>query len=125
MSLEVHILHAHLKKFKDNMSGYSVEPGERFHKDKKNFEQRYHNSFNKNMMGDYVWGSFVQVIYFIHANQRKMLIIHCKNHSQRLYNAFRVICISDFCLPKNCKNHEIGQSRRRKIISIDTKVSLT
>ena len=33
MSLKVHILDAHLDKFKENMGAYSEEQGKRFHQD--------------------------------------------------------------------------------------------
>jgi hypothetical protein len=56
MSLKVHILDAHLDKFKENMGAYSEEQGERFHQDILDFERRYQGQYNENMMGDYVWG---------------------------------------------------------------------
>ena len=56
MSLKVHILDAHLHKFKENMGAYSEEQGERFHQDILDFERRYQGSYNENMMGDYIWG---------------------------------------------------------------------
>lgn len=56
MSLKVHMLHAHLDKFKNNMGEYSEEQGERFHQDIMNFEQRYQGQYNENMIGDYIWG---------------------------------------------------------------------
>ncbi|XP_076036895.1 uncharacterized protein LOC143022524 [Oratosquilla oratoria] len=56
MSLKVHILDAHLHKFKENMGAYSEEQGERFHQDILEFERRYQGSYNENMMGDYIWG---------------------------------------------------------------------
>lgn len=55
MSLKVHMLHAHLDKFKHNLGEYSEEQGERFHQDIMNFEQRYQGQYNENMMGDYIW----------------------------------------------------------------------
>lgn len=55
MSLKVHMLHAHLDKFKDNLGAYSEEQGERFHQDVMNFEKRYQGQYNENMMGDYIW----------------------------------------------------------------------
>lgn len=55
MSLKLHMLHAHLDKFKDNLGEYSEEQGERFHQDIMNFEQRYQGQYNENMMGDYIW----------------------------------------------------------------------
>ncbi|MGH0179042.1 UNVERIFIED_CONTAM: hypothetical protein FKN15_002173 [Acipenser sinensis] len=56
MSLKVHILDAHLDKFKENMRAYSEEQGERFHQDILDFERRYQGQYNENMMGDYIWG---------------------------------------------------------------------
>ncbi|KAL7837429.1 hypothetical protein SRHO_G00271400 [Serrasalmus rhombeus] len=56
MSLKIHILDAHLDKFKQNMGAYSEEQGERFHQDIMNFECRYQGQYNENMMGDYIWG---------------------------------------------------------------------
>ncbi|KAL7834398.1 hypothetical protein SRHO_G00286450 [Serrasalmus rhombeus] len=56
MSLKIHILDAHLDKFKENMGAYSEEQGERFHQDIMNFECRYQGQYNENMMGDYIWG---------------------------------------------------------------------
>jgi hypothetical protein len=56
MSLKVHILDAHLEKFKQNMGAYSEEQGERFHQDMLDFERRYQGQYNENMMGDYIWG---------------------------------------------------------------------
>lgn len=56
MSLKVHMLHAHLDKFKNNMGEFSEEQGERFHQDIEDFERRYQGQYNENMMGDYIWG---------------------------------------------------------------------
>lgn len=56
MSHKVHMLHAHLDQFKDNMGAYSEEQGERFHQDVMDFERRYQGQYNENMMGDYIWG---------------------------------------------------------------------
>jgi hypothetical protein len=56
MSLKVHILDAHLDKFKENTGAYSEEQGERFHQDILDFERRYQGQYNENMMGDYIWG---------------------------------------------------------------------
>ena len=41
MFLKVHILDAHLDKFKENMGTYSEEQGEHFHQDILDFEHRY------------------------------------------------------------------------------------
>ena len=56
MSLKVHILDAHLDKFKENMEAYSEEQGKYFHQDILDFEHRYRGQYNKNMMGNYIWG---------------------------------------------------------------------
>ncbi|XP_073526806.1 uncharacterized protein [Phyllobates terribilis] len=56
MSLKVHIIDAHLDKFKENMGAYSEEQGECFHQDILDFEHRYQGQYNKNMMGDYIGG---------------------------------------------------------------------
>ncbi|CAH1113856.1 unnamed protein product [Psylliodes chrysocephalus] len=57
MSYKRHImLDSHLDPFKDNMGAYSEEQGERSHQDVMDFEQRYQGQYNKNMMGDYIWG---------------------------------------------------------------------
>ena len=53
MSLKVHILDAHLDKFKENMGAYSEEQGECFHQDIMESERRYLGQYNENMMGDY------------------------------------------------------------------------
>lgn len=54
MSLKVHMLHAHLNNFKDNMGAYSEEQGERFHQDMMEFEKRYQGQYTESMMGDYI-----------------------------------------------------------------------
>ena len=56
MSLKVHILDAHLDKFKENMGAYSEEQGEHFHQDILDFEHRYQGQYKKNMIGDYIMG---------------------------------------------------------------------
>ena len=56
MSTKVQMLDAHLDEFKENLRAYSEEHGERFHEDIKDFESRYQGQYNKNMMGDYIWG---------------------------------------------------------------------
>ncbi len=55
MSLKLHVLHAHLDEFKENLGDYSEEHGERFHQDIKSFEERYKGQYNESMMGDYIW----------------------------------------------------------------------
>ncbi|KAL4718672.1 hypothetical protein ACJJTC_008641 [Scirpophaga incertulas] len=54
--LKIHMLHAHLDKFKDNLGAYSEVQEERFHQDVMNFEKCYQGQYNENMMGDYIWG---------------------------------------------------------------------
>ena len=56
MSIKVHMLDAHLNEFKENLGAYSEEHSEQFHQDIKDFESRYQGQYNKNMMGDYIWG---------------------------------------------------------------------
>lgn len=73
MSLKVHMLHAHIDKFKNNMRAYSEEQGERFHQDIKNFEQRYQGQYNENMMGDYIWGLLRESTY---DHKRKSKNVH-------------------------------------------------
>ncbi|XP_076807833.1 uncharacterized protein LOC143459117 [Clavelina lepadiformis] len=55
MSLKLHVLHAYLDEFKDNMGDCSEKQGERFHQDIRYFEERYQGQYNENMMGDYIW----------------------------------------------------------------------
>ena len=55
MSLKVHILDAHLEKFKENIGAYSEEQGERFHLDILDFEHRYQLQYNEKMIMDYIW----------------------------------------------------------------------
>ena len=55
MSLKLHVLHSHIDEFKENMSHYSEEQGERFRQDIKSFEERYKGQYNERMMGDYIW----------------------------------------------------------------------
>jgi hypothetical protein len=56
ISLKVHILDAHLDKFKEDTAAYSEEQGGRFHQDILDFECRYQGQYNENMMGDYILG---------------------------------------------------------------------
>ena len=56
MSLKVHILDAHLDKFKKNTGAYSEEQGGRFHQHILDFGCRYQGQYNENMMEDYIWG---------------------------------------------------------------------
>ena len=56
MSLKVHILHAHLDEFEENMGAYSEKQGQRFHKDILDFERCYQGQYNERIMGDYIWG---------------------------------------------------------------------
>ena len=55
MSLKLHMLDAHLEKFKDNMGDYSEEQGERFHQDVKEVERRYQGHYDERTMGYYIW----------------------------------------------------------------------
>jgi hypothetical protein len=56
ISLKVHILDAHFDKFKKNKGANSKEQGGHFHQDILNFDRRYQGQYDKNMMGDYIWG---------------------------------------------------------------------
>ena len=56
MSLKLHFLFSHFDFFKENLSDYSEEHGERFHQDMKNIEKRYQGRWDEAMMGDYIWG---------------------------------------------------------------------
>jgi hypothetical protein len=56
MYLKVHILDAHLDKFKENTGAYSEEQGGRFHQDILDSQCHYQGQYNENMMGDYIWG---------------------------------------------------------------------
>ena len=51
MSLKVHILDAHLEKFKENIGAYSEE----HHQDILDFEHRYQLQYNEKMIMDYIW----------------------------------------------------------------------
>ena len=55
MSLKLHMLDAHLEKFKDNMGDYSEEQGERSHQDVKEVERRYQGHYDERTMGYYIW----------------------------------------------------------------------
>ena len=49
MSLKLHMLDAHLDKFKDSMGAYSEEQGEHFYQDMKIIEQRYQGHYVEKM----------------------------------------------------------------------------
>ena len=55
MSLKLHMLDAHLEKFKDNVAAYSEEQGEHFHQDVKEVERCYQGHYDERIMGDYIW----------------------------------------------------------------------
>ncbi|KAG8233649.1 hypothetical protein J437_LFUL013695 [Ladona fulva] len=55
MSLKVHILDAHLDKFKENMRVYSKEQGKPIHQDIWDFERRYQGQHNENMKEATFW----------------------------------------------------------------------
>ena len=71
MSLKVHVLHAHLDEFKDNMGDYSEKQGERFHQDVRSFEERYKGQYNESMMGDYIWNFLRESKLTYHRQSRK------------------------------------------------------
>lgn len=56
MSLKVHMLHAHLDMFEEDLGKFSEESGERFHQDIAPFEERFKSYDDHcNMIGDYLW----------------------------------------------------------------------
>ena len=56
MSLKLYFLFSHFDFFKENLSDFSEEHGERFHQDMKNIEKRYQGRWDRAMMGEYIWG---------------------------------------------------------------------
>ena len=62
MSLKVHILDAHLDKFKKNKNAYLEEQGKRFHQDTLDFEHRCQGQYNKKLMGAMLMGLFEKAI---------------------------------------------------------------
>lgn len=56
IALIVHILDAHLDRFKENMRAYSEDQDESFHHHILDFECRCQGSYDENMMGDFNWG---------------------------------------------------------------------
>ena len=60
LPMKVHMLDAHLDEFKENLGAYSEEHSERFHQDIQDFESRFQEKFNENMMGDYIWGLILE-----------------------------------------------------------------
>ena len=54
ISLKLYILDAHLHKFKENMEAYFEEKGERFHQDIFDFKGGCQESYNENMMRNYI-----------------------------------------------------------------------
>ena len=67
----VHMLDAHLDEFKENLGAYSEEHSERFHQDIQDFESRFQEKFNENMMGDYIWGLIRKVIWSLDEKSEK------------------------------------------------------
>lgn len=55
MSLKMHFLKSHLDHFPENMGAFSDEQGERFHKDIARMEERFHASYQPEMLGEYCW----------------------------------------------------------------------
>ena len=53
-SHKLHMLHALLDQFKDNLGAYSEEQGESFHQDVMDFGRRYQGQYNENMMGGFI-----------------------------------------------------------------------
>ena len=56
MSLKLHFLFSNFNFFKDNLSDFSEEHGERFHQDMKNIEKRYQGRWDRAMMGECIRG---------------------------------------------------------------------
>ena len=56
MALKLHFLFSHFDFFKDNLSDFSEEHGERFNQDMKNVEKIYQGRWDRAMMGEYIWG---------------------------------------------------------------------
>ena len=71
MLLKVHVPHAHLDEFKDNMGDYSEEQGERFYQDVRSFEERYKGHYNERIMGDYIWNLLRENKLTYHRQSRK------------------------------------------------------
>lgn len=55
MSLKIHFLHSHLDFFPKNLGDVSDEQRERFHRDIRTMEERYHGKWDPSMTGDYCW----------------------------------------------------------------------
>jgi len=53
--MKVHMLHAHLDKFKKNLGAYSEDQGECF--------RSISRKIQRNTKGDYVWGLISQTLY--------------------------------------------------------------
>ena len=74
MSLKVHILDAHLDKFKDNMAAYSEEQGERFHQVYWTLNIVTKDSITKTWWGTTFGGLFEKAICSTLANLEKLFI---------------------------------------------------
>ena len=74
MSFKVHTLDANLDQFMENMGAYSEKLGERFLQDILDFEHRYPEQYNKQIMGDYLWR-------LIHESDLRLLLEIQKNHA--------------------------------------------
>jgi hypothetical protein len=79
MSVKLHVLHAHLQQFKDNLGSYSDEQGERFHQEIQQFEKRYQGQYNERMMGDYIWGCVRECCTKIRENPGKVVFFNVHN----------------------------------------------
>lgn len=73
MSLKVHILDAHLDKFKENRESYLEEQGECFHQDILDFECHYQGTYDENMIRDYIWGLIREHHLQYNCNLKKLL----------------------------------------------------
>ena len=61
MSIKIHFLVSHFKKFPINLGNVSDEKGERFHQDIKFLEERYQGRWDIHMMADYCWSLKIDV----------------------------------------------------------------
>lgn len=60
MSLKIHILHAHLDFFEQQLSTESDEAGERFHQTLMAFEDRFAGKRFNSMLADFCWSIATQ-----------------------------------------------------------------
>ena len=92
MSLKVHILDAHLDKFKENMGAYSEEQGERFHQVYWTLNIVTKDSITKTWWGTTFGGLFEKAICSTLANLEKLFI------SEPFWVIFWTFLSESFCL---------------------------